>query len=89
MHKLTKYDIYLGNNLLRDMRVNACVYAGVYTCVTCRVWQKEGRLERGWECNNTGIMIYSCNVNISPKTSDGVVECDIVMLQSDTLKILQ
>ena len=28
-----------------------------------------------------GVIIYSFNLNISPKMSHGVLECDIVMLQ--------
>ena len=33
------------------------------------------------------IIIYSFNLNISPKISDGVLECDIVMLQNYMLMI--
>ena len=29
-----------------------------------------------------GVIIYSFNLNISPKMSYGVLECDIVMLQN-------
>ena len=32
--------------------------------------------------------MYSFNLNISPKTSYGVLECDIVTLQNDMLMIL-
>ena len=28
-----------------------------------------------------GVIIYSFNLNMSPKMSHGVLECDIVMLQ--------
>ena len=35
-----------------------------------------------------GVIIYSFNVNISPKMSHGMLECDTVMLQNDMLKIL-
>ena len=35
-----------------------------------------------------GVTIYSFNLNISPKTSYGVLECDIVMLQIYMLMIL-
>ena len=35
-----------------------------------------------------GIIIYSFNLNISPKMSEGVLECDIVMLQNYMLMIL-
>ena len=35
-----------------------------------------------------GIIIYSFNLNISPKMSCGMLECDIVMLQSCMLIIL-
>ena len=35
-----------------------------------------------------GKMTYSCNLNISPKMSHGVLECDIVMLQNYMLMIL-
>ena len=34
-----------------------------------------------------GVIIYSFNLNISPKTSYGVLECDIVMLQNYMLMI--
>ena len=34
------------------------------------------------------IIIYSFNLNISPKMPYGVVECDIVMLQNYMLMIL-
>ena len=35
-----------------------------------------------------GGIIYSFNLNISPKKSCGVLECDIVMLQDYMLMIL-
>ena len=35
-----------------------------------------------------GVIIYSFNSNISPKTSYGVIECDIVMLQNYMLMVL-
>ena len=35
-----------------------------------------------------GIIIYSFNLNLSPKISYGVLECDIVILQNYILKIL-
>ena len=35
-----------------------------------------------------GAVIYSFNLNISPKMSHGVLECDIVMLQNYMLMIL-
>ena len=35
-----------------------------------------------------GIIIYSFNLNSSPKISYGVLECDIVMLQDYMLMIL-
>ena len=34
-----------------------------------------------------GVIIYSFNLNISPKMSCGVLECDILMLQNDMLMI--
>ena len=34
-----------------------------------------------------GVIIYSSNLNISPKMSYGVLECDIVMLQNYMLMI--
>ena len=34
-----------------------------------------------------GVIIYSFNLNISPKMSHGVLECDIVMLQNYMLRI--
>ena len=36
-----------------------------------------------------GVIIYSFNLNTSPKMSFDVLECDIVMLQNYTLMILQ
>ena len=38
--------------------------------------------------NNTGVIIYSFNLNISPKMSCGVLECDVVTLQNYMLMIL-
>ena len=35
-----------------------------------------------------GVIIYGFNLNISPKVSCGVLECDIVMLQNYILMIL-
>ena len=35
-----------------------------------------------------GVIIYGFNLNISPKISYGVLECDIVMLQNYILRIL-
>ena len=35
-----------------------------------------------------GVIIYSFNINISPKMSYSVLECGIVMLQNDMLRIL-
>ena len=35
-----------------------------------------------------GVIIYSSNLNISPKISYGMLECDIAMLQNDMLIIL-
>ena len=35
-----------------------------------------------------GVIIYSLNLNISPKISYTVLECDIVMLQNYMLMIL-
>ena len=45
-------------------------------------------LECGWQANNMGVIIYSFNLNISPKMSYGVLEYDIVMLQNCMLMIL-
>ena len=38
--------------------------------------------------NNMGVIIYSFNLNISPKMSYGELECDIAMLQNYMLTIL-
>ena len=38
--------------------------------------------------NNMGIIIYSFNLNMSPKMSYGVLECDIVMSQNYMLMTL-
>ena len=46
-----------------------------------------GLLECGWQGNNMGVIIQSFNVNVSPKMSYGVLECDI-MLQNYRLMIL-
>ena len=35
-----------------------------------------------------GVIIYSLNLDISPKMSYGMLECDIVMLQNYLLMIL-
>ena len=35
-----------------------------------------------------GVVIYGFNLNIPPKMSYGVLECDIVMLQNYMLMIL-
>ena len=35
-----------------------------------------------------GVIIYSFKLNISPKMSYGVFECDIIMLQNYILMIL-
>ena len=35
-----------------------------------------------------GVIIYIFNLNISPKMPYGVLECDIVMLQTSMLMIL-
>ena len=48
----------------------------------------EVRPECGWQGNNMGVIIYSFNLNISPKMSYGVLECDTVMLQNDMFMIL-
>ena len=53
-----------------------------------RLRQKRGLLERGWWGNNTGVIIRTSSLNISPKTSEGVLEGGIVMLQNYMLMIL-
>ena len=35
-----------------------------------------------------GVAIYRFNLNVSPKVSHGVLECDSAMLQKYTLRIL-
>ena len=35
-----------------------------------------------------GVIVYSLNLNSSPKMSHGVLECDVVMLQNYMLMIL-
>lgn len=35
-----------------------------------------------------GVIIYSFNVNTAPKMSHGVLECDSIVLQNDTLVTL-
>ena len=39
-------------------------------------------LECGWQGHDMGVIICSFNLNISPKMSHGVLECDIVVLQN-------
>ena len=34
-----------------------------------------------------GLIIYSFNLNILPKMSHGVLECDVVLLHNDMLMI--
>ena len=51
-----------------------------------KVWQKSHLLECGWWGNNMGGIIYSFNLNISPKMSYGVLEYDIVMLRITCLQ---
>ena len=53
-----------------------------------QVQQKEGLLEGGWQGKNTGVIIYSFNLNIPPKMSSAVLEPDIVMSQNYMLLIL-
>ena len=36
-----------------------------------------------------GVMIYGFSLNISPKMSYGVLECDVVVLQNYMLRVLQ
>ena len=45
-----------------------------------RVQQKQGLLECGWYGNNMGVIVYYFNLNVSPKMSYCVLECDTVML---------
>ena len=35
-----------------------------------------------------GVVVYSFNLNVSPKMSHGVLECDVVVSQNYTLMIL-
>ena len=53
-----------------------------FVSCTHRFRQKEGLLECGWEGSHMGVIIYSFNLNISPKMSYGVLECDIAVLQN-------
>ena len=45
-----------------------------------RVRQQEHLLECVWEGNSMGVVMYGFNLNISPKMSYGVLECDSVAL---------
>ena len=47
----------------------------------------EGLFEYDWQGNNMGVIIYSFNLNISPKMPYDMLECDI-MLQNSMLMIL-
>ena len=53
-----------------------------------RVRQKKRLHECGWSGNNMAVIIYSFNLNISPKVSYGMLECDIVTLHNYMLMIL-
>ena len=52
------------------------------------VRQKSRLLECGWQGNNMGVMIYSFNLDVSPKISYDVLECSIIMLQNYMLMII-
>ena len=43
---------------------------------------------RGGQGENTGVLVCSFNVNVSPETSHAVLECDSVISWSDTLTVL-
>ena len=45
------------------------------------------RQECGWWGNNMGVIIYTFNLDISPKMSYGGLECNIIMLQNYMLMI--
>ena len=53
-----------------------------------RVRQKERPRQCGWWGNTMGVILCSFNLNISPKLSYGVLECDIITLQNYTPTIL-
>lgn len=57
----------------------------------CYLYTGSGRVRPAsvWlEGNNTGVIIYSFNLNISPKMSYTVLECDLVTFQNYMLMIL-
>ena len=66
--------------------VLGCTDDGLYKY---RVWQEERLPECGWQDTDMGVIIYSFNLNISPKMSNGVFEYGTVMLQNDMLMILE
>ena len=69
--------------------LTACNFPHHLRPSTSRVQQqKERLLECGWQGNNMGVIMDGFNLNISPKTSYGMLESDVVMLQKDTLMIL-
>ena len=65
------------------MYLCVCIYVHTHTN---RVRHKKGLLECGRLGSVMGVIIY--NLNISPKMSYGVLECDIVILQNYMLMIL-
>ena len=48
---------------------------------------------RGEACasvaDDTGVIVHSFNLNISPKMSGDALECHVVMLQNDMLMLLK
>ena len=39
--------------------------------------------------DDTGVIVHSFNLNISPKMSGDALECHVVMLQNDMLMLLK
>ena len=53
-----------------------------------RVWKKERLPECGGSANKMGVLIGTFYLNGSPETPRGVLQCEGIMLQNDTLLIL-
>ena len=64
-----------------NVKLSCCILSKMCLCVYThtQVWRREGLLECGWRADNVCVITYSFDLNISPKMSCGVLECDIVM----------
>lgn len=60
-----------------------------YACRAPKVRQTQGLCKCGWLGSDRGVIIYSFDSHILPERSYGVLDCRIVLLQCDMLKLLQ